>query len=50
MSYDLENRTLNFAISTRELCKQVKHSTINLVYIKQLIRCGSSIGVNYRGE
>lgn len=27
----------------------MKHSTINLVYIKQLIRCSSSIGSNYIG-
>lgn len=47
MNYDLEQRTLDFAINTRELCKQLKHHTINLVYIKQLIRCSSSIGANY---
>lgn len=47
MSYDLEKRTLEFALAIRNLCKQLKHDTINLVYIKQLIRCSSSIGANY---
>lgn len=47
MNYNLEQRTLDFAISVRELCKQLKHNTINLVYIKQLIRSSSSIGANY---
>ena len=42
MSYDLEKRTLDFAIATGDLFKQMKHGVSNVVYIKQLIRSGSS--------
>lgn len=47
MVYDLEQRCLLFAIFVRDFCKILKHDTINLVYIKQIIRSSSSIGANY---
>jgi four helix bundle protein len=47
MSKELEDRFFNFARSTRDFCKQVNQDTINIVYIRQLIRSSSSIGANY---
>ncbi|KAA5537080.1 four helix bundle protein [Taibaiella lutea] len=47
MIYDLEERCLVFARAIRDFCKVLKHDTINLVYIKQIIRSSSSIGANY---
>ena len=44
---ELESRCLKFAIDVRDFCKGIKHDTINLVYIKQVIRSSSSIGANY---
>jgi four helix bundle protein len=44
---DLELRSLRFAIEIRNFCRLLKHDTINLVYIKQIIRSSSSIGANY---
>jgi four helix bundle protein len=44
---ELEKRTLDFAIAVRDFCKKLKFDTINVVYIKQLIRSSSSIGANY---
>lgn len=47
MVYDLEERCLVFAKMVRDFCRALKHDTINLVYIKQIIRSSSSIGANY---
>jgi four helix bundle protein len=47
MGYDLEQRTLNFALSVRDFCRKLKWDIINRVYIDQLIRSSSSIGANY---
>lgn len=47
MTYDLEERCLVFAKAVRDFCIALKHDTINLVYIKQIIRSSSSIGANY---
>lgn len=44
---ELEPRCLKFAIDVRNFCRLIKHDTINLVYIKQVIRSSSSIGANY---
>jgi len=44
---ELESRCLKFAVDVRDFCKIIKHDTINLVYIKQVIRSSSSIGANY---
>lgn len=44
---ELELRCLKFAKDVRDFCRVVKHDTINLVYIKQIIRSSSSIGANY---
>ena len=47
MGYDLEERTLMFAIAVRDFCRKLKCDAINKVYIVQLIRSSSSIGANY---
>jgi four helix bundle protein len=44
---DLENRSMRFSLAVRDFCRTVKHDTINLVYIKQVIRSSSSTGANY---
>lgn len=45
--YDLEERTLRFAISVKEFTKKLPKSNANAIYISQLIRASSSIGANY---
>jgi len=47
MGYDLEQRTLTFALNVRDFCRKLKWDVINRVYIDQLIRSSSSIGANY---
>jgi four helix bundle protein len=44
---ELELRCLKFATTIRDFCRLLKHDTINLVYIKQVVRSSSSIGANY---
>ena len=47
MTNELEDRCLRFAKEVRDFCSSIKHDTINLVYIKQVVRSSSSIGANY---
>jgi len=47
MSQELENRFFNYAKTVRDYCVALKHSVINIEYIKQLIRASGSIGANY---
>ena len=47
MSQELEDRFFNYAVSVRNFCRKLKWDTINVQYIKQLIRSSSSIGANY---
>jgi four helix bundle protein len=47
MSRELENRFFLFAKAVRDFCRQIPHDTINTIYIRQLIRSGSSIPANY---
>ena len=44
---ELELRCLKFAKGVRDFCRLNKQDTINLVYIKQVVRSSSSIGANY---
>lgn len=44
---ELEMRCLKFATNVRDYCRLLKHDTINLVYIKQIVRSSLSIGANY---
>jgi four helix bundle protein len=45
--YDLEERTEKFSLAVRDFCLKLKKDTINLQYIKQLVRSSSSIAANY---
>lgn len=45
--YDLEERTLSFAISVRDFVKATSKSISNNEYAKQLIRSSGSVGANY---
>lgn len=46
--YDLEERTLQFAIRCRELVKKLTKTLSNIEYSKQLIKSSGSVGANYR--
>ena len=45
--YDLEERTLSFAINVSKFTCLLQKTIANLEYIKQLIRASSSVGANY---
>lgn len=45
--YDLEERTEKFSLSVRDFCLKLKKDTINLQYIKQLVRSAGSVAANY---
>lgn len=45
---DLKSRTKRFAIDVIKVCDQLPKSIACKVFSKQLIRCSSSIGANYR--
>jgi four helix bundle protein len=47
-SFDLEDRTSEFAKKVIRLCKQLAQNTINKELITQLIRASGSVGANYR--
>ena len=47
MSQELENRFFNYAKNVRDFCVSLKHSVINIEYIRQLIRASGSVGANY---
>ena len=46
-TYDLEDRTLNFAKKVRALVKQLSKTTANIEDGKQLIKASGSVGANY---
>ena len=45
--YDLEERTEHFSIRVRNFCLRLKKDTINIEYIRQLVRSGASVAGNY---
>jgi len=47
MSQELEDRFERFALRVRDFCRKLKWDIINIQYIRQLIRCSSSVGANY---
>ena len=47
MKYDFEERTEKFSLAVRDFCMPVKHTVINMQYIKQLVRSAGSIAANY---
>lgn len=48
MKEELKNRTKRFAISCWELCASFPQTREFDAYYRQLIRCSSSVGANYR--
>lgn len=45
--YDLEERTAVFGESIVEFCKSLPQNNINTPLLRQVIRSGTSVGVNY---
>jgi len=45
--YNLEDRTLEFSKRISHLCRALPKNEINTVYLKQVLRSGTSIGANY---
>ena len=45
--YDLEERTERFSIRIRDFCLLLKKDTINIEYIRQLVRSAASVAGNY---
>jgi len=45
--YDLEERTEKFSVRVRDFCVRLKRDTINIQYIKQLVRSAGSVAANY---
>jgi len=45
--YNLEERTLQFAIAIKEFTKKLPRTNANTVYILQLLRASASVGANY---
>ena len=44
----LKDRTLDFSLQIIKLCKELPHTVEAQVIAKQLLRCGTSVGANYR--
>ena len=44
----LKARTKNFAVSVARFCEDLRPTHSILAYTRQLIRCSSSVGANYR--
>jgi len=47
MSQELEDRFHNFGKKVRDFCTKLKWNTINVEYVRQLIRASGSVGANY---
>ena len=47
-TFDLEDRTLNFAKRIIRMCKALPNNTVNFKLIDQIICSAGSIGANYR--
>jgi len=45
---DLKNRTKKFTLDVIKTCDQLPEDTAFTIFSKQLMRCSSSIGANYR--
>ena len=43
----MEDRTLEFSKRISCLCRSLPKDEVNIVYIKQLLRSGTSVGANY---
>lgn len=47
-TFDLEDRTLEFAKRIIRMCKELPNNTVNFKLVDQIIRSAGSIGANYR--
>ena len=47
MSQELEDRLHNFGKRVRDFCIKLRRDSINIEYIRQLIRSSGSVGANY---
>ena len=47
MSEELEQRFERFAMRVRDFCLKIEKNLVNLEYIRQLLRCSSSVPANY---
>lgn len=47
-TYDLAERTKEFAYTCYDVCLEVEKSYINNNFVSQLVRCSSSVAANYR--
>ena len=45
--YDLEERTERFSLRVRDFCLRLRKDTINIEYIRQLLRAAASVAGNY---
>ena len=45
--YDLLERTEKFSLRVRDFCLKLKKDTINIEYIRQLVRAAGSVAANY---
>jgi four helix bundle protein len=46
-TYDLEERTLNFAKKINKLCTRLSKNLVNSKLISQIVRSAGSVGANY---
>ena len=46
--YDLAERTAKFAEAIIRFAKKAPRNVVTLPLIRQLVRCGTSVGANYR--
>jgi four helix bundle protein len=49
-TYDLKQRTFNFAVAVARLINKLPVTIANKAYFGQLVRCSSSVGANYRAS
>ncbi len=47
---NLKQRTFSFAVNVGNLINQLPYNTINREYFRQIVRCSSSVGANYRAS
>lgn len=47
-TYNLEERTSNFAKEIIRLCRETPKNSVTIPIISQLVRAGTSVGANYR--
>ena len=45
---ELKKRSKQLAVNTGWLCLKLPYNPVNKEYVRQLVRCSSSVGANYR--